>query len=367
MQKTIPIQPNGFFKYLSVRKNSHIKGQNTLFYISWKAAFRDLILAKKIKSSSVVLLPEFYCTNTAARMNNLGLRIKWYPCDKNFQTDPAYFKKCIKKYNPAIIVIFNPLGITNSLFKQKKMWIHALQYNSLLIEDCANRIINPKNIKLIAKNHVLIDSLRKVSPLYGARLFGSSSVLNYKQNPSLYSFLYGAVVLLLSIIFQLMLGLVSTLKNLSISLLLNRIAERIMVHIYTLQPPINQSIPGLSILKYLSCYLKYGEIEKTKTSQMDKYEEQLKKIWKSKLFFKIKIEKKDYRFLRGYPVGVTISHSKEIREYLRKNGLLVAYELNECLWSKKHKVFLLPLGPHINDGDISYVSATLLSLSPHLH
>ncbi len=367
MQKTIPIQPTGLLNYLSVVKNPLIKGQNTLFYVSWKAAFRDLILAKKVKLGTIILLPEFYCTNTAARMNSLGLHIKWYSCSEQFYTDPVYFKKYIEKYRPTVIVVFNPLGITNSLFQQKKQWVCALPSNTILIEDCANRLINPKTIKFINENHILIDSLRKVSPLYGARIIGSKNVLDYKPSPTLHSFFFKVTVLILSITFQLILGFSSTFKNLSVGLLLNSIAERIMVYIYTLQPPANLSIPGPHIFEYLSHYFRYSEIEKVKITQVSKYEKLLEKIWKSKLFFKIKIAKRDFKSLRGYPVGVTISHSKEIRDYLRKKGLLTVYELNECLWSKKQKVFLLPLGTHIDDQDISFASKILVNSLKNSH
>lgn len=355
----IPIQPTGLNVYLGAARIVVPPRLRRLFYMSWEDALWDIMAAKNIKEKSIILVPEFFCGDVVIAMKKHGLRTIWYPCDKNFQTDPLIFKKIIEKHDPTFIVIFHAAGITNNLFVTYKKWLSAMSSKTIIIEDAVHRIVDPRKIKIIHPHHVIIDSLRKVTPLQGSNLYGRVDFLNFKQGKSLNTLLYGSTVVLLSCIFQFFLFLTILFKWQRIGKLFNLLAEKIMVRIYRLTGSSNKSSPGMGVFNYLSQRLDIRRIEHSKKKQVAKYHKDLSSIFKTPHFFKIAIPPKDEKLLRGFPVGIHLPQATAIRTFLRKQGFLALFELNDCPWSKHEKVIYLPLGPHISNGDIEFVITQL--------
>ena len=351
----IPIQPTGLNAYLGTSQiviPSHLR---RLFYTSWEDALWDIVNAKKIKKGAVILVPEFFCGDVVLNMKNHFLKVEWYPCDTNFQTDPKRFGQYIKKLKPSIIVIFHAVGISNKLFSEREIWINKINADTIIIEDSVNRIVDPKKINLIHPNHVVIDSLRKVSPLQGSDLYGTYNFMSFTQMKNVLTFPYSLSIFTASVVFQCLLQLTVLFKRQPIGTIFNRLAEKVMIAVYRLTGSSLQGAPGFWICNVLSRRLDIKKIEECKKRQVSQYKRGLVTLWKSHAFFKISVPSADEGLLRGFPIGIHILKSNTIKKYLRKNNFLALFELNECPWSNKQKVIYLPLGPHVSDDEIKFV------------
>lgn len=339
----ISVQPTGLHHYLTSRSLVTPQNIKHFFYSSWEDTLWDLLLYFKIPKGSVAMVPVFFCGDVVKNMERHGLKCVWYPSDENFQTDPAVFKSWLLKHKPQVIVILHAVGITNQLFAQKKLWLSALPENALLIEDSVHRIVDPKNIRLIAPRHVVMDSLRKVVPVPGSNLYGDQTVLSaLAPTPWWMTLPYQLQVFGWWFVFQALL-----------SLRLNTLAEKAMIAGYDVIGDSYQSGTGWPVAKLLAQHLDILKIETAKQRQVALYKKYLSPLWEDPRFFAPAFPHSDAGKLRGFPVGLRLKTADAILKKLRQKGLLVRFELNDSVWSKKNKVVYLPLGPYLNNNDIT--------------
>jgi hypothetical protein len=326
-------QPILSYKYFQYKKNKLPKGIKCLFYLSWEDALWDLLLKKNIKKNSNILVPSFYCDDVEGNIKSHGYKVVYYITNSNLTTDKKSFQIAIKKYKPSVVIVFNPAGIKNNLFENTK-WLSKITNKSVLIEDSVHRIIKPTEIKIIKRNHFVIDSLRKVVPLQGARIFGRSEDLNYKEPPIYQSAFYALGVNVLWLLMQVFL-----------TLGMYKLAEKMMIIDYKLIGNSKLAARGLILNRFLSERLNISKIERSKVNQTDYYEKELNKI----LPIRLKIPLKDKKHLRGFPIILPIAKSQNILDYLRNKGLLLRFELNNSTWAKKQNIIFLPLGIHMTE------------------
>ena len=148
------------------------------FYHSFEDALWDLLNKKKVPKGSLFLIPDFYCGDVLANIKLHGYKFILYSLDKHFRIKTKVFSKILKKYRPAVVVVFHAAGITSELMTDLS-WTKMLGERTLLIEDCVHRVVNPANLKFISDNHFIIDSLRKISPLYGSCIYGTEKGMSY--------------------------------------------------------------------------------------------------------------------------------------------------------------------------------------------
>lgn len=321
-------QPIISSKYFQFKRNKLPNGIKSLFYLSWEDALWDLLAKKKVKKRSCVLVPDYYCDDVEENIRQHGYKVGYYKVNEDLYVDKKSFQSEISHLKPSVIVIFHPVGIKSNLFSNIK-WLKDVTGDTILIEDSVHRVIDPKEIKIIRKNHFVIDSLRKVVPIQGSRIFGKLEDLDFNLPSIFQSVIYASGV---NFLWLLML-LLWTSK-------LNKLAEKVMLLGYDLIG--NSKLParGSILGQFLSNRLNLSAIENCKKKQVDYYEKRFRKITKSGL----KIQEKDKKFLRGYPLILENSIANKILLALRKKGLLVRFELNNSNWSKMRKIIYLPLG-----------------------
>jgi hypothetical protein len=355
----LPIQPTNWWSYLHQQKITIPDSLSHYFYTSWEDALWNLLLYFQIKPGSTALVPAFFCGDVVANMADHGLDSVFYPVNQSLQSDPKVFKQYLKKYQPQVVIIFHAVGITNPLWQQRKVWLSALPKNCLLIEDSVHRVIDPSTIKLISARHVVIDSLRKVVPIPGANVFMDRRFddLAQYQQPN-YSYSYALLFWWLT--FQLCLLISQLSISISWSKLWNKLAEQTMLRGYDLIGDNPTGGAGWQWAKWLAAHLDINKITSSKQRQVKKYQQALTPSLKKKNspFFAIPFPDSDAGLLRGYPLGIKIKLAPKILTYLRSQGLLTRFELNDCPWSTKYKIIYLPLGPHLNHKQISWVCQT---------
>lgn len=197
-----PVQPpfiSAFFSWRKVKKSSKTQ-QN--FFLSFEDALWQIIRQQQISPNSVVLIPEFFCFDVVKNIEAHGLKCLTYQVDQYLRVDQDDFLAKLKKTQPTIVIVFHAVGISNSLM-QNTDWLQFLPAESLLIEDCVHRLLDQSKIKILDQRHYLIDSLRKVAPLQGSRVFSQEKIKPPTLADQLATLIYRSRVLFWWLIMQL--------------------------------------------------------------------------------------------------------------------------------------------------------------------
>jgi len=200
-----PIQPpfiSSFFTNLFTKQRKKTVAYHQEFFLSWEDALWQLIRNHHLPKQALVLIPEFFCFDVVQNMRAHGLGCLTYQVDKYLQPDLADFQTKLKQHQPAIVIIFHAVGISNLLL-QNTNWLKLLPKASLLIEDCVHRLVDPAHIKFLTKNHYIIDSLRKVAPIQGSRVFAGHHISTPTRIDNFVTLGYRSQVLLWWLLMQL--------------------------------------------------------------------------------------------------------------------------------------------------------------------
>ena len=150
----------------SFRKKNH-------FFLSFADALLCILKEYQIAGQKeYVLLPTFYCPDTIEFFRKY-LKIIFYKINNDFTVDKNHYFKQIKDYKPRIIVNYNFLGVAFAA-DEKSQLINLINDSTIIIEDCAHRILLDSEISFINKNHFYLDSIRKYSPFLGCHLINNN-------------------------------------------------------------------------------------------------------------------------------------------------------------------------------------------------
>lgn len=327
----VSVQPVLSLKYFHLSKNKVPKGIKRLFYLSWEDALWDILLKKHVPKGSYILVPDFYCTDVVKNIKQHGYNVATYKIKKDLRTDKCDFVNRINKYEPAVVVIFHPVGITSNLFENKN-WLAKVTGESILIEDSVHRVLDPSKIKIIKKNHFVIDSLRKVVPIQGSDVYGRVEDIDFSSPKFSQSFIYKTKVNILWFLME----LAWTFKLFSP-------AEKFMIAGYDLIGNSEKAASGTFLSDFFATRINAQRLFKLKKTQIDVYEKKLAKV----LPIKIEFQNSDKSQLRGYPVILPKNAALKLIKVLRANGILVRFELEGSGWTKNKKIVYLPIGPQV--------------------
>ena len=341
--------------FLGNKRYTLPNGVKHFYYHSMEDALWEFTRKKGIAKGSLFLIPDFYCGDVLQNISRQGFRYKLWKMDRHFQTNVDSFINLIKRYEPQVVVIFHPAGITSNLMNDTQ-WINHLPKDSYIIEDAVHRLINPSNIKFTHKRHVIMDSLRKDSPLPGSFIYGSEENLSYKQSPFRLS-RYFVSSTFLYILFRLILY-IGSLLNLSV--VTDFAHEKVLKMHDDIIGDSWDSYPGFPLVPILHQFLNFEKIEHIKQHQVTLYKKNMQSVYqnpnKQNIFYEISIPKSDFKNLHVYPVGINLPavKTKKLVAYLHKNNISVWVKFPECEWSTKNACLFLPLGFHVSDSEIIY-------------
>lgn len=328
--------------------------QNTksLFYLSWEDALWDILEKKHVPLGSTVLVPSFFCGDVEENIRSHGYTIAYYPVSKNLQTPLGEFIQTLKNERPAVVVVFHAVGITNTLFNNHTSWIHLLGKNTLLIEDCVHRIIEPNQVRFLHANHFLITSLRKVVPLQGSILYGKPLSIPWSEPPAWQSFLYTLAVTAWWFIMVCFWKVAHMLFGTQLAKPAAQFAEWTMLKGYDLIGDAQKPAAGWKYFFKKYQNTDFLAIKKQKAHQVQRYEAAFPTI--STLYVPA-----DRGELRGWPLVLQLEQAETFVNTVRKNGLLLRLELNDSVWSKEYKIVYLPLGTHISKTQQNHICSVV--------
>lgn len=357
----LPIQPPFiplYFTNIFNKKNINNLNCHQTFFLSWEDALWQLLKNHKVPKGAKVLIPDYYCLDVVKNMEAHGLEYLTYEIKKDLQTNRDHFLFQLKKYKPAVIIVFHAVGIENSLLKNIK-WLDYLSEKTILIEDSVHRVIDPKQLKFVSKNHYIIDSLRKVVPIQASRVFSQQKVARSYFGNYFKTLFYRIRVLFWWTVMQFFLVTVYKTSSKTIQRYGNILAERAMEIGYEIIGDHLDSSPAPKVMQFLSRHLNIELLQSTKIMQAELYETQLADIYSRNGFFKIPFQNSDKKQLRGYPLGIELTIADKLLAHLRAANILLFFELNDSPWSTKQKIIYLPMGLHVSNKNIGHVAKTI--------
>jgi hypothetical protein len=357
---------------------NHIK---QYYYFSWEDGLWDVLKKKHIPKLSTILIPDFYCIDVVENIRKHGYNVVFYPLDPYLQIQTKTFIQILKKENPSVIILFHACGVTNLLIKNVS-WILYTQKHTIFIEDCVHRLVNPEDISLFHPNHIIMDSLRKDSPLRGSFLYGYKEFLNFPQTTHMID-LYTVSSSFYYLLFRLCLEISAIVPLPRFTKYAHEVLLKKHDDIIG-DSPISHR--GLPFIPFIHRHLNFKKIEKNKQKQVKTYHHLFQKLFNcypeltqmchpefisesasvsgsqtdtnSHLsFYLFPLLFSDYKHLHVYPLGVraSIEQQKKLLNYLHKKGIIVWLKFPDCPWSQRQQVLFLPLGFHIKETDITYI------------
>ena len=343
-----------FLQVKSQKLPSKIKSR---YYFSFEDALWDLIQKKFTGKKKIkVLVPDFYCSNVLDNIRLHGHEYVYYPLDKNFQISAGSFRRYLWLFKPDVVIIFHACGITSSLIADPS-WLPDLPESSLIIEDSVHRLVNPEKVSLLNDRHFIVDSLRKVSPFPGSRVFASKKALSYPSSAKLIS-AYSVSAFILYFVFRTFLRLGFILN--SSSLVIWSHEKILKSHDEIIGDSMNPHT-GFSLYLPFIRRINYKKVEDLKRKQIELYEKYLAPLYSGKKFYHLNIPDSDFGLLHVYPLGYSASPDKSLITLLHSKGIPVWFKFTDTPWSQHRAVLFLPLGFHMNEDQIRSVSETLLT------
>ena len=329
------------------------------YYFSFEDGLWDFLEKEREKGTiplgSVILIPDFYCVDVINNITHHGYVCELYPLDSNFQISEKELVQKVKNTKARMLFIFHVCGITSTVLSESLC--RKLPEEVLIIEDAVNRLVNPSSIRLFDDRHIVMDSLRKVTPLPGSFMYGPPSLLNEPQTNRWFTW-YTLVATMYFIVFRLVF---------SLAILLYIPALVVWAHSVLLQlydDLIGDSVQGhrgLPFIPFVFDHINFTKVTRMKTNQVRAYEEALIPfIQRHKdVLYKVTIDEEDYGKLRVYPLGLRRSPDEKLIEYLHEQDCLVWFGFPDAPWSQDHSVLQLPLGFHITQKDITHIVDSL--------
>lgn len=337
--------------FLKSSPNPPIPGIKSYYYHSFEDALWDLIQHKFSAGKRLtILVPDFYCSDVLDNLKARGYKYIYYSLDADFQISTPKFRKYLSTFAPDIVIVFHACGILSNLFIDKS-WFPELTPHCLIIEDSVHRLVDPANISLINNNHFIIDSLRKVSPLPGSRLFGTPSGLSFSQAPSSFLSYYSLSSFFYYLLFRLCLITGFLLNN-------SRLVSYSHNTILRKHDDIigDSFIPhrGLPVFLPLIARFDYLKLRKVKEVQVALYKKYLSGSTLSST--KMALDGISSEDLHVYPLVFNTPPDENISSYLFSHNLPVWFKFMDTPWSRDKSVLFLPLGFHIKENNIKYLA-----------
>ncbi len=338
-------------------------GVKQTYWLSFEDALWELLPQRDIAQGSLVLIPDFYCMDVVENIRAHGYRTEFYQLDDQFQINESAFKARVTQVQPAVVVLFHAAGLQCKLVSESVIqWLG--QQKCLVIEDCVHRLVDPSHVKLFGSHHLVMDSLRKVSPLPGSMVYELHDAATFKPRQqrvatnrqsskgSFVEYLYQYRVAYWFAVFQLTqwAAVVSRLSWLM------RFAHQVILKKHDdLVGDSCSGYLGWGVWRYLHSHIDYEKLCKLKEMQAKQYAALFQPVFKqrSEFFYQVSISVEDQPRLHVYPLGLRKPLSSDHLHWLHKQGVVVWPKFPDSPWAKSRGVLFLPLGYHISSADIA--------------
>lgn len=330
-------------------------GVKRRYFISFEDALWNVCTSRKFPKGAVILLPNFYCMDVVENIRAHGYTPILYPLDVHFQIQKKTLELFRKKYSPHAIVFFHACGIQNTLLSDRA-YIRNISKKTLIIEDAVHKLLNPEEISLVCDNHIVLDSLRKTSPLPGSFLYGTQKTVDTIQPPYIHEYVYLCYTFFLFVLFRLVFVTGIVIHS---DWLIRFAHTKILKKHDDVIGDSRVGHAGMWHIPFIHSFIHFRKIEMVKREQTTQYLRTLNKTSSTKhARYSVRIPEKNFGLLHVYPIGYILSPSVShdvINSFFEKHGIPIWTKYPDCPWSKKRAVVFLPLGFHVGYNEIDTV------------
>jgi hypothetical protein len=169
------------FQPLSIKGCLLHKRNINNFFLSFSDAFVYILNHHKfLNKGEKILVPNFYCIKQLDFMSKY-LDLVFYKINDDFSVDKKNYFKQIEKHNPKVIINYSFTGLDFSSEEKEKI-TDVCNKGTVIIEDCAQRILSDSELNIIHENYYYVDSIRKHCSLLGSHIINPFLKINKKLN-----------------------------------------------------------------------------------------------------------------------------------------------------------------------------------------
>lgn len=328
--------------FLGRKKHTLPNNVSRAYYWSFEDALWDVLPTLGIAKGSTLLLPDFYCIDVVQNLNSHGYNVEYYPLDASFQISESLFTKYVQKSQPSAVVIFHACGIRSTILQTSFLRM-LMNKGTVVIEDAVHNLIDMSAVVIQHHNHIIIDSLRKVSPLPGSFVYGKPEVIDRLQlHPMLFSW-YSVQSGLYYFLFWIGMKFASILS-------FTKLAHYLHDHVLKKHDNIIgvelRSHKGLPIIQHIHRYIDVQRIQHVKQYQVALY---------MQTFHSLHIPQQNLsrtQELHVFPYITSPLIAEKLHPLLAKKNIYLTQKFMDSPWGKRHAVLFLPIGPHISNNEI---------------
>jgi hypothetical protein len=335
---TYPHGPNYFSK-----KRNVIDLQN--HFLSFEDALWSLI-SRNVSINSTLLFPSFFCVDVLDNCRLHGYKVETYPLDKYLEISEELLSDYIERTQPRVIFVFHPLGYYSKIIDYKTIW----RDDMLVIEDSVHRLVDSPVLR--NDNHIIIDSIRKITPLFGSCIWTTLALDKPKYN-------FGDIIIFVRIYyfwrkFQSVIN--SGTGQGSIAKVV-----RGYNYLNSSDNQIGDNYRPIALPTYLAKERQYLDILKIQSVRSEQW------ILYNKSLFNFLHDERFCIMLNSHPLDqpafyplITISdYAFLIREYLLSQRVVTFVEFSDSSWSVDKNILCLPLGTHVSVEDVENICSAI--------
>lgn len=351
--------------FLRTQRYQLPQGVAQQYYVSAEDALWHLTAEKQIPKGGIFLVPSFYCMDVVENIEAHGYPVRFYEVDDQLQISQAKLLAEVQKHQPVAVILFHAAGIslaacTPHLYKA----VQQIRPDCLFLEDNVHRLTDPSQVRIFGQLHLIMDSLRKDSPLPGAFLYGTTEYLNIPM-PTQYTWhWYRWLTLWWFLVFRLVFLSGVLLRS---AKLVRFAHEKVLKLHDDLIGDVDTPPAGFGAFAWIHGFINFGKVYRHKKAQVARYGQLVESLLAQdnlqKLLYQIRIPDQDAGQLHVFPVGLRVGSQTplvtQLLVELQKRGIVVWAKFPDCPWSARQAVLFLPLGFHVSQQEIDYCVATL--------
>lgn len=147
--------------------------QEDQFFLSFADAWRGIMKRFNTKVRTI-LVPDFYCPETLALYKTYGT-LFFYKTNEDLTINIPSYLAAVTLYHPDVIINYGYVSSPGQDDDVKAL-LRGLP-ETIVIEDCAHRILKKEDLVFVHRSHFYIDSIRKQTGILGSHLADQSQIL----------------------------------------------------------------------------------------------------------------------------------------------------------------------------------------------
>lgn len=349
MPSCLELSVPSFFSFLNVsnkQENAVIKFPEYSFFLSFEdALWKYLEVYPSI--SKDILIPTFFCSDVSYRLEEKGYTIHYYELDNQLNLILEKFTNLSKQQCFGAVIVYYPMGLRKktgsiSFFRQ------ILGEDCLIIEDCADCILEPNQVALLDKKHIIIDSLRKTLPVQGARLWCTKDIKTLKgKSFSIYRMKSAVLYYKYRMLFL--------LSNLFDLYKLKSLYWRAFGCHSDLIGTSLEPAKGFYLDEFLLKFIKVDSIKEKKKLLVERFFNRVAQIDLPSEFSFLNVDYDEYKELR-FPILIGPKYSLiRLANQLEQDKIYIDTHFEDSLLGCRYDFLLLPLNHKITQAGIDYI------------